>query len=917
MVGDLDARGAELARLKSFVESDEGAATLVVSGAAGIGKTTLFRSAADHAIASGRRLLSATCRSGETQLSLTLLADLLTDVGDTILGRLPNVQRRVIEAVLFKGEAVPSESGWRPLAVSFLEVLRAVTDEGPVVIAIDDIQWMDASSAQVLRFAGPRIADEPVRFLLTQRSGESDPLDVGRWDVPMERLVVGPMTVEGLDRALRTRAGLALGRVHLQQVHAATDGNPFYALEIARHLATRPPSPGRPLPIPPDLTRLLLRRFEDLSDDALEVLLVAALSARPTSGLVDRVLDDAVSARRGRKEAVAAGLIEIGEDDVARFTHPLLAACVHSQALSEDRRPLHARLAALSTDEEERARHAALAIVGPNEEVALRLEEAAASAAGRGAPAAAAELCAMAVEATDPSDVVRIQRRQLERARYLSVAGDSAVALAELRRLSETGCNAEVRVEALIALVEAFDDPNAIPAVDAMLAEIDDLHARAALHRHAVYLKAMSGLGDAALEHGRLAVSDASTTDDLALQATCLTSLAFVEVLRGSPEAESTIDRARSLLQKSGLEIPLRMHPDLIDGYRLHACDLLPAARAAFEDVRFRAHTVGDVPGVVEADLHLAEVAFREGKWAEADERARSVLTTMEQVGEEFLAAGLYICALMDAALGRTDDALDKATDGRRQSEEVGETLFLTMNAWVQGFACLAIGDHARAYEALAPLPEIARASGDLDTGFLMWETDLIESMIATGLTEEAERYIVDVETRAIAQGRARGEMVAARGRAMLASLRGDDDAAIAYMDTCDGHAHRLGDQPFERARNLLLRGWVQRRAKMKAASRSTLAQAELMFASLGATTWAERANEEQRRIGGRTAAPDELTPTEAQVASLVASGASNREVAERLFISVKTVEANLSRIYRKLNVRSRSELAASYERVG
>ena len=264
-----------------------------------------------------------------------------------------------------------------------------------MLVAVDDLQWLDPPTALVLEFVARRLAAEPVGLLLAERAaGDGDPpLGLGRSDLELVRVRLGPLSTGALHRLLRRRLDVALPRPALHRVHAASGGNPFYALELVRALQSRRGriQPGRPLPVPETLEAILRERLEVLPLRARKVLAAAAALARPT----EAILEDSLAL----EQAFEAGIIELSDGDV-RFSHPLLASAAYTSIPAADRRRLHRHLAEVVSDSEERARHLALGAEEPNEEVADALDDAAREAAARGAPAAAAELVELAIRLT-------------------------------------------------------------------------------------------------------------------------------------------------------------------------------------------------------------------------------------------------------------------------------------------------------------------------------------------------------------------------------------------------------------------------------------------------------------------------------------------------------------------------------------
>ena len=328
------------------------------------------------------------------------------------------------------------------MSVATLGVLRALAASGPVIIAIDDVQWLDAPSARVLAFVVRRLEDAPIRVLVALRAGSGgDPLGLGRTGPApsLHRVSIGPLGEEAMTRLLRDRAGGDLARPVLLRLHRISEGNPLFALEIARALTGRGlrPAPGEPLPVPEDLQELLGARLAALPSSAADGLLVVAAAARPTEELVVAAAGRRDRASAGIRRAEEAGILQRAGGRLG-FTHPLLGSTVYATATPEARRSVHRRLADLVDDPEERARHLALAASGPDRHVARALEEAGRHARRRGAPDAAAELLELARKLTPPEDGAGILRRSVEAAEYHFDAGDATRATALLEEAIAT-----------------------------------------------------------------------------------------------------------------------------------------------------------------------------------------------------------------------------------------------------------------------------------------------------------------------------------------------------------------------------------------------------------------------------------------------------------------------------------------------
>jgi DNA-binding CsgD family transcriptional regulator len=911
-------RGAELERIGAFFDSEQDAKALWLEGVAGIGKTTLWRAG----VALGRerawRVLSCVPTASETAFSFAALGDLLAPVVDEVLPQLPPPQRSAIGAALALVEEQAASADERVVGLALLSSLRLLAARDPVLVAVDDVQWLDAASAAALRFAARRLDDESVQLLLAARvEPGSAPLQVERELADrLLRIAVGPLSSSDLHRVVVERFGQALPRPTLLRVHEASGGNPFYALEIGRYLLEEGTTlgPGDPLPVPATIEELLRARLMRLPAAAREVLEVASLLSEPTL----EALQGAGSDLEQLDRAVAAGVIELADDGV-RFTHPLLAAAVVSTIEPRRRRRLHARLATLPLDPEERAKHVALATDGPDAMVAGLLEEASQNAVLRGAPASAAELAELAARRTPLEDPEGRWRRRTEAGLRHATAGDLPRARALLEPLVDEIPPGPHRAPVLMNLADTrWDDIAAmISLAEQALAEIgDDDASRARLHSLlGEYL--WSGGVAAMLEHLRAALAAAERAGDEEQQVLAFVNIVRKEVVTGRM-TPGLLERATGLADATTgrllARVPEFENPATQLGVALLYLNRFDDARALLERSHADSLLQGAYPAALFACPALTELMCELGDWQSAAAYAAEFAELCDQLGlDEPSPWSLYATALVDAHLGNVDDARAAASRGVTIAAEMGPPGVVPMNQGVLGFVELSLGNVAAAVGFLRPA---ARCLHDAEwrepcTGL---KPNAIEALVSAGELDEAADVLADLEDWSRTVGAPATLAACSRCRGLLSAARGDHEGALAAFGEALEAYERL-PTPFDRARTLLALGSVQRRARRKRAASESLEAALAAFEELGARLWAEKARAELAQLGGRRAQDGQLTPTESRIAALVAQGRTNQQVADALFVSPKTVEWNLSKIYRKLQVRSRSELAAKLAR--
>ena len=909
---ELVGRQQELATIRAFV-ADAGATALVIDGEAGIGKTTLLREAVAAASGAGARVLMAWPAPVEADLAFSALGDLLGEALDEVLPALPEPQANALEIALLRRDA----GGGRPVdahtvSAGVLSALRALAEHTPVIVAIDDVQWIDRGSAAALAFAFRRVSGERVRLVASLRvdpsSGWPEPIE----SLPPERVVhlaVGSLDAAALHRMIRSRTSRALPRPLLQRVHELTAGNPFYALQLARSLAEH--DPGASLPMPPSLEALTQERLGQLQRPVRRLLEPAALLRAPTVGILEALSTEPNRVSERLDRAVGAGVIEISSDRV-RFAHPLLAEGMAAMIGPRRRRELHADLARLVDDPEERARHLVQATPRPSVDVADCIDAGARAAAARGASAAAAELLEMAARLTPRAQETDRWRRTIEAARAYKPAGLPGRG----RRLIEDALDqlpsGVQRADALVALARLSNDDfeAADRALEQALVEArGDDERLSVIHRERAY-GSSSHLGRAAASgHAELAIAAATRADEPAALIPALSFRAALEIWSGRPD-RGYLDRALELQRREGLPLAYTDSPNLVLGLRLMSVDRLEEARELFHAEAAAAEGLGDDYTYSSLLVYLTELECRAANFHAAATHASECWVRSEQRGEQYQGgAALWAKALADAHLGRVEEARAAAERGTALSTEIGEEVYRVLNRFALGFLELSLGNAAQADAVLRPLPRrLVDLGWDEPSLFPVWP-NAIEALIGVGERDVAAQYLNLYRERALRCDCPWALATAARCHGQLLLAEGEPDAALAALDQAV-HEHARTPGAFERCRTLLALGFAQRRLRRVRDARETLGNALAGFNELGALLWAEQTRAELRRIGGRTKSRDELTPAEHRVATLVAEGRTNKEVAAALVVSVHTVEAALTQVYRKLDIRSRTELA-------
>jgi DNA-binding CsgD family transcriptional regulator len=365
----------------------------------------------------------------------------------------------------------------------------------------------------------------------------------------------------------------------------------------------------------------------------------------------------------------------------------------------------------------------------------------------------------------------------------------------------------------------------------------------------------------------------------------------------------------RALALDEAADTPVEWRPRFTYAWMKLSADDLPGARVLFQALRAKAVELGDEGSLPTLLVFLSLLECRAGDWTLADLYAGEGMEASDQAGQEQTRVwALYARSAVDACFGRLDREV--ALDGLAMAERTGAVFPVTLFLSVLGFDALSRGDHAEAHRRLGPLTDAVKTMGVLEPGPFRFLADEIEALVALGRLDEAASLAAQLEESGRRLRRPWALAAGARCRGLVLAARSDLDGALSVFDRALERHRDLG-QPFELGRTLLAKGQVERRARKWGASRRSLTEARSIFHDLGAEAWAARARDELRRIGGRVPTPAELSETERRVAQLVSTGRSNKEVAAALFMAPKTVSDNLARIYRKLGVSSRTELAA------
>lgn len=900
-------RSDDCAVLTSLLSATEGgtSAAVVVRGEAGIGKTALMEWLRQEATRRGGEVLRCAGVASESHLPFAGLHQVLRPAIH-VMPALSRLHQEALSGAL----GLSRRRGVDPflVGVAALSLLGELAEGTAVTCIVDDAQWLDPPTADVLRFVARRLDAEGVLLVFAVRDPDEATFETP--GLPEHRL-------RGLDD--RASSALLLDRApmisaevkdRLIEHHA---GNPLAIIELAPLLSDGQLSGHEPLPDPlpmgGEVERLYAARAAGLSPDAQQLLLLAATA--DTAGL-DLVLGASIALgidAGSLQEAEASGLIAAGHGVVV-FKHPLVRSAIHQQSTFLQRQRGHLAMAALLddvADADRRAWHLVRAATGPDDQLAGLLEASAERAMGRGGPAAAVDRWQWAAE---------FSRSEADRARRFLAAAEVAVQAGQPDRARQL-------LASHAALLQ--NEPSRAPS-RALLGAIEMRH----------------GSPEAAYHLLLEAAKELATEDPPA----ALDSL----VLAG--EAATFLGDPRLTQEVSGLATSLRDTGATVDG---SVVDLLVGLSKLFEGNWSEGSRI--LAGVIDESVVSAQYddVLRSGRAAMYLGRlgqartlyARAVSQARDSSSAGQLAPMLDRLAYIELLLGRLPDAEVHGLEGLRLADDlsldagVAHVSMATLYAYrgqqaecriqvrlamelaesrqlkmvgAGGQAALGLLElgAGRLDEALAALESVG-SSTDGHPGILRWATpDLVEAAARSGRPEVCASAMERLQAWADASGLPTPIAALARCRGLLAS----GNEAIRYFED----ALRADDQdtrPLERARIQLLLGETLRRSRQRAQSRTYLRSAMATFERLGASPWADRAGSELRASGEAVTQRDSsgrapLTPQELQIAQYAADGDSNAEIAARLFLSRRTVEYHLAKVYTKTGVTSRRHLAGT-----
>jgi DNA-binding CsgD family transcriptional regulator len=885
---------------------------VVVEGEPGIGKTTIWQAAVDSAVNDGFQVLSARPAAAESVLAYAALADMLAAVDPDAWAGIPTPQWMALERVSLRAEADETATDPRAVAAGFVSLVNRLEESGPVLLAIDDLQWLDSSSLRVVSFAARRLSGR-AGVLGTVRTDADGGVPASWLQLPrlaeVRRIRLGPLTLGALRIVIAERLGRSVSRAAMVQIHEVSQGNPFYALELARVMDEA--TARTDVRLPRSLAELVRTRIGSLGAGVRDVLLAASCVPAPTVELLARAT--ALDAKR-----VVGLLVEAEDNGIVgldghrlNFTHPLLARGVYSEATAAQRREMHRALADIVDEPELQARHLAMAVAWGDPHTLECLDRAAEIARKRGAPAAAAELLDLAIGLGGDSP-----ERRIRSASYYFNAGDNMRARDLLERTIGELAKGPLLAQALSLLaslsmaVGSFLD--AAEVLSRALGEADDnltLRVQMLVMRAFALLNADSSVAAAGAAED--AVTTATRLGQPHMLSQALGMRALLRFLRGGGLDQPSLQRALDLEDRDA-DSALALRPSMYNAVLLAWTGKLERACDELGSIRQRCVEHGQESEMMLLAVHSVQSEIWRGNFVAATGFAEDAMDRALQLGDDM---SLFVARASAAACatytGRVDQARRDISEAHAASERCATRNFMLW-VWVvttTGFLEVSLGNYDAAVTALEPLVSRAEAEPQATEILLAaFLPDAAEALIHLGRLAEAEPLVEALERNGRRLDRPWMLAVGARCRAMLLAAHGDLDAALgAGVEAM--RQHERVTMPFEKARTQLTLGQLERRQRHREAATTALRGALDAFERLGTPLWVDRARAELARTDVLSTRASELTVSERRVAELAASGMTNRDVASALFISPKTVEANLVRIYRKLGIHSRAEL--------
>lgn len=903
--GQLVGRESEMDRVRAFLNSAKtDGGTLLVTGEPGVGKTGILNAASDAASALGMRILRASGVEFEAGTSFSGLNQVLLPLLSA-LPQLPSVHRNALNVALGFGEGTPPSR----LVVSnaALELLRQAATSQPVLVILDDLHWLDRASAGVLSFVARRLTGSRAGFVGASRTGEVDFFD----HAGLPTLEVQRLDDSAAGRLLDSRFPQLAPGVR-ERILVEAQGNPLALLELPIALTPLMRASTRALPSALPLSRRLHTlfgpRITELPPQSRHLLLLMALDG--TGDL--RILEGGTS-KVGFHDLAAAEQVRLAyqDQDTHRlaFRHPLIRSAVVDLSHAEERQSAHRALADVWADQpDRRAWHLAEASVAPNESVAAQLEATAARILARGDAVGCVKALTRASELS-PRSAER--HRRLAAAAYVGaeVTGELSNASKVLMDLRRGEVPVEGSLEAAVAassfLLNADGDVatahsvlvGAIESREGVLDASDPVLAEAL---HSLLMVCTYGWDEDLWRP----FDDAMARTERVPLVLHLNSKTFADPVRATPAVIAALESMIGALDdESDPKQIIRI------GTAATYVDRLGGCREALWRVVRDARSGGAVASGVIAMIQLANESLQTGHWDEAEQLLREADGVCQSHGYQNMRwPSRFLLVVLAAMRGNETSVRQLSDDLVQWAGPRGIRVAHSRVAQARGLLALGRGDFEDAYQQAIKIspPGILASHVPHALTVLM---DLVEAAVRTGRDSEAAAHVAVMRQANLAQLSPRLALVVGASTAIAAP---DDKAAELFEEALS--LHGIERWQFEAARVRLLYGEHLRRRRAMREARAQLDAARDAFERLGAQPWVDRASTEIRATGqtkprSGESAVDRLTPQEFEIVSLAASGLTNKQIGERLFLSHRTVGGHLHRAFPKLGVATRAAL--------
>ncbi|MCW3841552.1 AAA family ATPase [Micromonospora yasonensis] len=892
--------------LDELVAALDGGQSWLLYGPAGIGKSSVLKVAAER-LAPGTRILAARPAEVDSELPYLALIDLFADV-------LPHAQaipahlREALEVALLRAQRMDGVSDKLAIRLAVLELLRELANHGPVVLILDDLQWIDTASAEVLAFVARRLNTVHVAILAAERTDDDDSMALRLSSEALTPVRVPPLSRLAITALIAGRGGGRLPAALVERVWRASGGNPLYAEELSRALLrdSSIAAPHVPLPVPGKLRPLLLQRLQGLDEETRACLLHAAMMSRPT---LEQLRRCGVLPADGLDAAERTRLIEVSADGAVRFTHPLFRELIYSDATASQRRAGHAQVAIVMEGVVEKVRHLALGAAGPDEATAALADAAAEEAARRGAPATAAALARLAAQHTPPDGADSIAARLLACAQHAFAAGQMTAAREAASACLDKAGIRSVRVAARLLLIElaGWDATAKAHLAAAEQESTDDIGSQAQVALCAAEIAYYDRRHSDADRLAKLAETLARQTSDVDLVIRALNLQAIVTSALGRDGVPELHAMAREMARGRPITTATMRARQWWAMSSLFRGDFT-AAMDEISHLETEVRAQGAVAQLMYVLQSATAIYRRTGHGADA-------LRAGRECRQLFLDTGLTpwigqaVAAQAECYAGSAETAVQLAKDAVRMCTAGGDREWLEPCHIYHGEALLLSGQYQAAVTAFGHARELeaARTLGPQAT----WHADYGEALARTGRVDDAAEFLKQAYDSARRANRTLALLGLARADAIRACFAGESLTAIealaAAIDTYGAQSY-----PLDAARASLTLGQLLRRVRRRSAAHEAISQAIDQFSQIGAAPWRALADAELDRLHngvrhGRNT--KSLSGLERQIVELVRAGATNRQIAKEVHLSVKAVEANLSRLYRRLGVANRSEM--------